>query len=252
MSEDVVLVTVEDGVGCLRLNRPAAANALNAHVGLALQDAVRRLSVDPDVGSVLVSGAGKRFCAGGDMAAMAGADDPAAFGRDLADNLDVAFQALASLPKPTVVVVQGAVAGAGLALMLSCDIVIAEQSTRFRAAYPSVGLTPDTGLSWLLPRAIGTVRALDLLLTNRLLTAAEARAMGLAARVVEDGHGYDIGAGIAADLAAGPTYALGCTKTLVRSSWESDRGTHGQAESRAIHDVAGTPFARDAIARFSR
>lgn len=252
MNQDVVLVQVEAGVGQLRLNRPAAANALNLAVADAITAAVARLSDDPHVATVLVTGAGRRFCAGGDMAALAGAPDGPAFGYELATRLDVAFQTLAELPKPVVVAVHGAVAGAGLALMLSCDVLVAERSTRFHAAYPAVGLTPDCGLSWLLPRAVGSVRALDLLLTDRVLSADEALEMGLVARVVQDGTGYEVATKLATDLAAGPAYALGRTKHLVRAAWETDRAAHGTHESHTIADVAATSYAKAVIDRFRR
>lgn len=250
MSEQV-LVEVADGVGRLRLNRAGVANALDLATADALSAAVDRLNRE-DVGSVLVSGEGRRFCAGGDMAWLAAQDDASEAGRALAAGLDAAFRALAELPKPVVVAVQGVVAGAGLALMLSCDVVLAERSTRFTPAYPTVGLTPDTGLSWLLPRAVGSVRALDLLLTNRVIDADEALAMGLVARLVDDGTTYDVAAGLADALAAGPREALGRTKSLVRGAWESDRAAHGALESETIAQVAGMPYAVAALDRFRR
>ncbi len=250
--QDEVQVEVADGVGRITLNRPGAANALNLACAGRLAAAVDRLAEAASVGSVLVSGAGGRFCAGGDMAWLAARADRAAGGRELADTLDAAFRQLADLPKPVVVAVHGVVAGAGLALMLSCDVVIAEDSTRFTPSYPSVGLTPDCGLSWLLPRAVGSVRALDLLLTNRVIGAEEALAIGLVSRVVPDGGALGAAVAVATALAAGSPEASGHTRRLVRGAWESGRAAHGRLESDTIAQVAGTPYAVAAIDRFRR
>lgn len=248
----VVEVDVAGGVGRIRLNRPDAANALNLACATRLAAAIDRLGGDSRVVSVLVSGAGRRFCAGGDMAWLAARTDRAEAGRELADGLDRAFQALAELRKPVVAAVHGVVAGAGLALMLSCDVVVAERSTQFTPAYPAVGLTPDCGLSWLLPRAVGSVRALDLLLTNRVLGTEEALAMGLVGRLVDDGTAYEAALGVATQLAAGSDEAPGRTRLLVRRAWEAGREAHGRRESDTIADVAATPYAVAAIDRFRR
>lgn len=250
--DDAILVTVEHGVGWLRLNRPGVANALDLATADRFAAAVRRLADDPDVAAVLVSGVGNRFCAGGDMGWLAAQPDRAQAGRALADRLDAAFGALADLPKPVVAAVHGVVAGAGVALMLSCDVVVAEHATRFTPAYPAVGLTPDTGLSWLLPRAVGSVRALDLMLTNRMLTAHEALTLGLVARLVDDGAAQEVGAGLASALAAGPAQALGRTKLLVRRGLESARTEHGRLESETIAQMVVTRYATEAIDRFRR
>ncbi len=244
------------GVGRLRLNRPDVANALDQQVADGIRAAVRRFADDSSVTAVLVSGQGPRFCAGGDMSHLASAGDDAASLRaaaqDLADAVDAACRELSELAKPVVVVVHGVVAGAGLALMLSCDVVVAARSTRFTPAYPRVGLNPDCGLTWLLPRAVGSVRALDILLTNRMLTAPEALDIGLVARMVDDDAAYDVAAGLTAGLAAGPAIALGHTKRLARTAWDTDRAAHGVAEAAALAESAVADPARDAIARFRR
>ena len=158
---DYSRITLETrgGVAVLTLDRPATANALDRCVAIEIQDALGHVRESQDARVLLIKGAGARFCGGGDLKAMLAAGDRLAYVRALATELDQTFQDLSDLQIPVVAAVHGSVAGAGLALMLSCDIVIAASDTTFVAAYPDVALTPDCGLSWLLPRAIGQQRA---------------------------------------------------------------------------------------------
>ena len=160
MTENVDLV-ISDGIAHLTLNRPEAANSFDLPTATAFGEAVDQISASSDVRAVLLSGAGKRFCAGGDVASFHVADDPQAYLRELADVLDAAMQRFSALPVATVVAVQGAAAGAGLSVMLGADLIVASRSTKFVTAYAGIGLTPDIGLSWLLPRAVGQVRFVD-------------------------------------------------------------------------------------------
>jgi 2-(1,2-epoxy-1,2-dihydrophenyl)acetyl-CoA isomerase len=173
MSE-LIRCTVQDGVVHIELNRPQVANAFDLETSQVLGDVVADIEASQAVRAVLVTGSGSRFCAGGDAGAMAVAEPRADYVRRNADALDRAVHALAGLDRPTVAVVHGAVAGAGMALMLSCELVVAHPGTKFAYAYSAVGLTPDCGLSWLLPRAVGQQRALEFALTGRALGAEEA------------------------------------------------------------------------------
>ena len=182
---------------------------------------------------------------------MVAAPDRTAYVLALARALDGALQKLAALDKPTVAAVQGAVAGAGLAVMLSCDIIVAAESTRFVTAYSGVGLTPDCGVSYLLPRAVGQQRALALALTNRALSAREALEWGLVTEVVEDAALAERAAALAAELAAGPSFAHGQAKLLIRASWEMSRAEVGAEEARTIADAVSTEDASRLLARFA-
>lgn len=215
----LVVYTVDAGVARIALNRPEASNAVDLPTAQALEAAVTRAAADDAVRSVLFTGNGKRFCVGGDLAAMAAAPEREEYVRELARTLDRALQAMANLPKPVVAAVRGAAAGAGLAAVLTADVAIAARSTKFSAAYTGVGLTPDCGFSRLLPRAVGEPRALYLTLTRRTLTAQEALDWGIVAEVVDDDGVLPRAEEIAAELAAGPTVALGQAKRLIRSSW---------------------------------
>jgi 2-(1,2-epoxy-1,2-dihydrophenyl)acetyl-CoA isomerase len=245
----LVEYVVRDGVAHIRLNRPEASNAVDLPTAHELVSAVTVAGDDDGVRAVLVTGAGKRFCAGGDVASMLASDDQPAYLLDLAGVLDGALQSLAALEKPVVAAVQGAVAGAGLAVMLSCDLVVAEAGTKFVFAYPGVGLTPDCGVSWLLPRAVGQQRALELALTGRVLEAPTAQEWGLVTEVVVS-DATSRAQELAGALAAGPSYAFGQARRLLRSSWESTRAGVGSEEARTIAVAVQTPDAERALTAF--
>lgn len=247
---DLVTYAVADGVARIELNRPGASNAVDLDTAAALGGAVDAAAADDAVRVVLLTGAGKRFCAGGDVASFVAADDQSAYLLELAGALDGVLQRLSAMPKPVVVGVQGAVAGAGLAVMLSGDLVVAGSSTKLVTAYAGIGLTPDCGLSWLLPRAVGQQRAAEMLLAGRILTAEEATAWGLVTRAVDDGEVLPEAEALAARLAAGPAYALGQAKRLVRESWASTRAETGADEARTIAAAVTTDDAQAAISRF--
>jgi 2-(1,2-epoxy-1,2-dihydrophenyl)acetyl-CoA isomerase len=244
----LVQYAVADGVAHIELNRPDAANAFDLETTREFAAAVGRAGEDHTVRAVLVSGAGPRFCAGGDVASFASAADQPAYIHQLATELDAACRALSALEKPVVAAVHGAVAGAGLALMLSCDVVVAASGTKFVFAYPSIGFTPDCGLSYLLPRAIGQQRALAFSLVGKPASASEALAWGMVADVVDD---VQVRAGdLARTLAQGPATALGQVRRLLRQGWEMDRLETGAEEARTITEMVKGAEAQTLIARF--
>jgi 2-(1,2-epoxy-1,2-dihydrophenyl)acetyl-CoA isomerase len=180
-----VELNLRAGIARIRLDRPEVSNAVDLPTAHEFADAVTAAEHD-DVRAVLLTGAGPRFCAGGDVRSFLAAAEPPGYLHELAATLEAALRRLSELPKPVVAGVQGAVAGAGLAFVLNADVVIAARSTSFRMAYPGIGLTPDCGVSYLLPRAVGTHRALEFALTGRTLTADDAHQWGLVTQVVDD------------------------------------------------------------------
>lgn len=246
---DTVDLTISEGIAHLTLNRPDSANSFDLPTATAFAAAVDQVAESSDVGAVLLSGAGRRFCAGGDVASFHAADDPQAYIRELADVLDGAMQRFAALPVATVVAVQGAAAGAGLSVMLGADVIVASRSTKFVTAYAGIGLTPDIGLSWLLPRAVGQVRALELLLTGRVLDGPTALDWGLVTELVDDDP-LTRAREIAVGIAAGPAEALGEARRLVRSAWSMSRSEAGDEESRTIAERVGTEEAQGLIQAF--
>ena len=245
---DPITYTASHGVAHIELNRPAAANALDMDTARALANAVQQSASDDEVAAVLVTGAGKRFCAGGDVVSVTKARDRSAYIRQLATELDTGFQQLGSLEKPVIAAVQGAVAGAGLALMLSCDLVVAHPSTQFVFAYAGVGFTPDCGVSYLLPRAIGQQRALRFALLGEPASARDAEAWGMVTEVSDDP--VTRARQLAVSIAEGPALALGMTRSLLRSSWEMTRAESGSQETRTIVQMVQGSQAQALLARF--
>jgi 2-(1,2-epoxy-1,2-dihydrophenyl)acetyl-CoA isomerase len=222
-------------------------------------DAVREVTAalrapEPDVGAVLLAGAGPHFCVGadvGDLAAAAAAEaDPRPAVQALAGELHDLVRALAEVPVPVVAAVRGWAAGAGMSLALAADLAVAGVSTRLRPAYPAIGLSPDGGLTWTLPRAVGPARARHILLTDRVITADEALALGLVAVVVADDDVAAEAQALAQRLADGPVRALGRTKQLLRASGERDLATQLDAEAQAIAESAADPDGQEGVAAF--
>jgi 2-(1,2-epoxy-1,2-dihydrophenyl)acetyl-CoA isomerase len=208
-------------------------------------------TLEPGVGAVLLAGEGPHFCTGADVGALAAtgaAEDPRSAVRELAEELHELVRALVEVPVPVVAAVRGWAAGAGMSLVLAADIAVAGVSTRLRPAYPAIGLTPDGGLSWTLPRAVGAARARHILLTDRVLDADEALALGLVATVVPDDDVAAEADGLAQRLADGPTRALGRTKRLVRA--EGDLDAHLDAEADAIAESVADAEGREGVAAF--
>lgn len=169
MTFETLRLHVEHGIAHLTLDRPDAANAINLQVATELHDATARLIDDPSVRVVLLAGSGDRFCGGGDVPMFAGAGDKLSDQlADITAQLHPAIENLSQLDAPVIAAVQGSAAGAGFGLVLGADIVIAARSAKFVMAYTGIGLSPDAGSSWFLPRIVGHRRATELALTNRV------------------------------------------------------------------------------------
>ena len=240
-------------VGHVVLDRPEASNAFDlsaAHSLGAALDTVEAAAVRGDIGAVLLGGAGARFCAGGDVHSFVSADDRPAYLRDLAATLEVEIRRLSELPLPVVVAVHGSVAGAGLAFVLNADVVVAARSTRFTMAYAGVGLTPDCGVSYLLPRAVGQQRALDFAMTGRVLSADEALQWGLVTRVAADETVTREAFALSESLAGEAAGALAGAKRLIRSSWEATRAESAADEVETIASAVTSPEAQERLERF--
>ncbi len=225
----LVRATVTDGVAEIVLNRPDAGNALDPALVAAFGDAVAGLAGRDDVRVALLRAEGKMFSVGGDLGFFAGADDRGAALRALANDLHRGVRALLALDVPIVVAVQGPAAGAGMSLACAADLVIAGASASFTVAYTAVGLSPDGGASWTLPRLVGPRRAAELMLTNRRVRADEALAIGLVSEVVADDQLEARAAELARTLADGPAEALRATRRLLRES--ADRGLDAQLDA---------------------
>jgi 2-(1,2-epoxy-1,2-dihydrophenyl)acetyl-CoA isomerase len=243
-----ILFDVRDKVAHLTINRPEAANSLNAALSAEMMDAVVRCEEDDDIRALVVSGAGRFFCAGADLKGFFSA------GTELKSRVSlfhVTISRLARAEFPVIAAVNGAAAGAGMGLACACDLVIAAESARFTMAYTKIGLSPDGSTTYFLPRRIGIGRAMELVLLNRTLSAKEALEWGIANRVVPDASLAEDANSIAAQLAAGPTKAYGAAKRLMQSGFTESLETQIEMELRSIGAMARTNDAREAIAAFT-
>lgn len=236
---------VADGVATIELSRPDSSNALDLAMATSLGDAVAAVSTDDAVRCLLLAGRGRSFCAGGDLAAMSRAADRPAYVYELARAAHRAVLAIAELEVPVVAAVHGATAGAGLALTLVADIVIAGESAKFLAAYTQAGLTPDCGTSWLLPQMVGLRRALSLTLTDRRLSAREAADWGLITSVCPDAEVAESARHVALQMAAGSFPALGKTRQMLRGATAHSLAEQLHVEATTIAETS-TSAAADA------
>ncbi|MGJ6123818.1 enoyl-CoA hydratase-related protein [Mycolicibacterium sp. Y3] len=238
-----------NGVASIRLNRPGTSNGLNVETLKALHEAVLACHADPAVTVVLLTGAGRNFCAGGDIHTFESKGEALPdYLREATAWLQLATAALIQLRVPVVTAVQGfAAGGGGLGLVCASDIVIAAQSAKFFSGAVRVGMAPDGGSSVTLTQLVGLRQALRILLTNPTLTAAEAAAIGLITEVVDDSELTDRAETIAAELAAMPTKALSATKRLVWSGVGASIEERLPEESRTVSELSGTADALEGL-----
>jgi 2-(1,2-epoxy-1,2-dihydrophenyl)acetyl-CoA isomerase len=245
-----VLLDVEDGIARIRLNRPEASNAVDAELLRALHEIVLRCHARPEVRVVVLSGEGRNFCAGGDVKTFASkGEDLPDYLREATAWLQLATAALIQLKAPVIAQVQGfAAGGAGFGFACAADLVVAAEGARFFSGAVRVGMAPDAGTTVTLTRIVGLRRALDILLTNPTLTAAEARELGIVSRVVPD---EDLAAEVdrlAADLAAQPPLGLAATKRLVWDGLGATVAERLPEEARVVSELSGTADSREALA----
>jgi 2-(1,2-epoxy-1,2-dihydrophenyl)acetyl-CoA isomerase len=246
---DSVEVTRDGDVVTVTLNRPDAANAVDLETAHALHNAIEDAEATGALVMVLAA-RGKVFCAGGDVASIAGADDPAAHINALAGALHEALAAMSGSRVFVIAAIDGAAAGGGLGLALTADYLVATPRASFLTAYSGVGLTPDSGVSTLLVRSVGLHRAMALATSGRVLSAEEAREWGVVAEVVTS---EELEATVAARAqmfarTVGP--ALGETKRLIRSAAETGYMRQLADEQRTISTAAGTAHAQERIRAF--
>jgi 2-(1,2-epoxy-1,2-dihydrophenyl)acetyl-CoA isomerase len=235
MSDEPLLQDVQGGVATLTLNRPDALNALNADLRRGLLAAVKSAARDEAVRAVVITGAGRGFCAGADLRGGSGERD---FRRVLAAEYNPLIEAIRGCPKPVIAAVNGVAAGAGMSLALAADLVIAAEEARFVPAFHRIGLVPDSGLARTLVRALGRHQAFEILAGERQLSATQARDAGLVATVVPATELGDETGRLAARLAAGATRGLALTKRLLARAEDATLAETLGAEA-ALQELAG-------------
>lgn len=249
MSDKVTLGIDDRGVASITLSNPAGANAMDLEFTAALRAHAERLQ-DESPTVVVLRAEGERFCVGGDLGWMQAQPDAQASLRELAGDLHAALLLLDALDAPVIARVQGAAAGAGMSLVCGADLAIAGRSATFTVAYTGVGLSPDGGSSYWLPRIIGRRRAAELMLTNRRVKAEEALTIGLVSQVVDDAELDAAVEALAGRLAAGPTPAYGSVKRLLHASVTNDYETQLALEADTIAARAGSASGREGISAF--
>jgi 2-(1,2-epoxy-1,2-dihydrophenyl)acetyl-CoA isomerase len=221
MSYQTILFDVSDGIARLTLNRPDRLNSFNVDMHREVREALQTLSGPSGARVLVLAGAGRGFCAGQDLGDRAVA--PGGQGVDLGESIDNYYKplvlALRKLPLPVIAAVNGVAAGAGANIALACDIVIATRSASFIQSFSKIGLVPDSGGTWLLPRLVGNARALGLALLAEKLSAEQAAQWGLIWRCVDDAEFKDAVDALAKQFASAPTRGLARTKQAIYESW---------------------------------
>lgn len=221
MSYEAIIFSQAEGVATLTLNRPHVLNAINRQMLGEIADALDVVRGDNGVRTLILTGAGRAFCAGQDLRERKGAsaESPVDLRSSIIERYNPLVLAIASLPKPVICAVNGTAAGAGANIALACDITLAAEGARFIELFVNIGLMPDCGGSWVLPRLAGQQRAMAMMLSGEPLSAADAAEWGLIWRCVADDAVEATAHDLAVRLASRAPLALAATKAAVRSSW---------------------------------
>jgi 2-(1,2-epoxy-1,2-dihydrophenyl)acetyl-CoA isomerase len=235
-----VLVERDGGVLVVTLNRPDKLNSFNEAMHAGLRKALDAAESDPDIRCLLITGAGRGFCAGQDLGdrVTAPGDAPPDLTRTIEANYNPLLRRLKALPKPVVCAVNGVAAGAGANIALACDIVLAAHSAKFIQAFSKIGLVPDSGGTWSLPRLVGLARAKALAMLATPVPAEQAESWGMIWKAVPDAELMAEARRLAGELAAAPTFGLGLVKQALEASSENDLDTQLDLE-RDFQGLAG-------------
>lgn len=244
---------IRDQIAWITINRESSFNALDLQSMQELMDIANRCSSDRSIRAAVLTGSGaKAFCAGGDVADFAeNADRVTLLLKEMTTCLHTAISRFARMDAPLIARVNGVAAGAGLSLVACCDLAICTTESKFTSAYTAIGLTPDGSSTWFLSRIIGTRRAMELYLTNRTLTAAEALDWGLVNRVVSADELDSEVTALATKLAKGPTKAHGGIKKLLQMSLNDSLESQMERETRTIVDMSTSEDGIEGVKAFS-
>jgi 2-(1,2-epoxy-1,2-dihydrophenyl)acetyl-CoA isomerase len=252
MSYETILFTVERGVARLTLNRPDKLNSFNTQMHEEVRHALENLNRS-DARVLILTGAGRGFCAGQDLADRGVA--PGAQGVDLGDSIEKHYKplvlALHRLAMPVIAAVNGVAAGAGANIALACDLVIAARSASFVQAFSKLGLVPDSGGTWTLPRLIGNARALGLTLLGQRLSAEQAAAWGMIWQCVDDAEFSAAVDALAQQLAVAPTRGLAATKAAIRGGWQRSLAEQLDIERDAQRELGRSADYAEGVAAFT-
>jgi 2-(1,2-epoxy-1,2-dihydrophenyl)acetyl-CoA isomerase len=252
MTYESIQFNIENGIAVLTLNRPDKLNSFTQAMHLEVRDALAKLQADRTARVLVLTGAGRGFCAGQDLSDRA--VEPGSPGVDLGDSVEKFYaplvMTLRSLPMPVICAVNGVAAGAGANLALACDIVLAAKSASFIEAFCKLGLIPDTGGTWHLPRLIGMARATGLAMLGEKLTAEKAEQWGLIWRAVPDESLMDEAMAMATHFATAPTKGLAFTKKALQASYANTLPDQLQLEAQMMRELGYSHDYREGVAAF--
>jgi 2-(1,2-epoxy-1,2-dihydrophenyl)acetyl-CoA isomerase len=249
---ELVTVSRGDGIATVLLNRPEAFNSFNMELMTCFADIIVTLAAAREVRGVVISGAGKAFCAGGDLKwALAFAQGPAAAFHELAARFHLAIAEIRRMPKPVIAAVNGIAAGGGFSLALACDFRVMAASAVLRQAYTSNGLSIDGGGSFTLPRMVGLPRAMEIMAFDRPISSEQALGWGLVTSVVSDGSALEEATSMANELAKGSLNSFGWSKQLLTDSFNSSFETHLERERSGLSSCAAHPDGKEGLQAFA-
>lgn len=250
MNYQTITYTIKDHVAWITMNRLDAANGINLLMGRELMQAAICCEENPDVRAVVLTGAGKVFSVGGDLKTFIAEDRLSEYLKELLVYIHSASSRFLSMEKPLITAVNGVAAGAGMSLAISGDLVIASESASFVAAYTAAGLSPDCGMTYVLPRVIGMARAKELILTNRRVTAREALQLGIINKVVPDGDLMGEVESASHSLAQGSMRSIGMVKKLLNATFSGTLETHLEREAWGIVELSKTRDGKEGMGAF--
>lgn len=250
MSYETILFEVKEGIACLTLNRPDVFNAFNEQLSSDVNDALKKVSKDKSIRVLVISGAGKAFCSGQDLKAIAGSKN-----RSLSESLykryNPMIKAIRNLPIPVICKLNGVAAGAGCSLALSCDMIIASENASLIEVFVNVGLVLDSGSSYFLPRLLGSARAFELAALGSKVTAQQAAEWGMINRVVKSEELEDEVGRLASHFASAPTKAIGLMKKMLQKSYTSDLDTMLEYEAYCQEIAGRSDDYKEGVAAFN-
>lgn len=240
MAFNTILLDIKEGVGTITLNRPDVYNAFNDEMSFELQDALKEVEKNKEVRAIVLTGAGKAFCSGQDLKAAAAAGNRS-FKESLDKRYNPIIRSMRNMPKPIIGRLNGVAAGAGCSLALACDVIVAAESVNLIEVFINVGLVPDSGSSFFLPRVVGQARAFEFSTMGTKISATDALQMGMVNRVVKAEELDNEVKKLTDYYASAPTKAIGLIKKMLNRSFNSDLESMLEYESYC-QEIAGNSF----------